>query len=158
MSAKSVELADAIAALLNDQEVVAEALGNGFSLSFEAKRRAAAFAVEELEELRDVQVSVFTGATRRERLTRGSWKHTYRPIIAIQKYMPGRDEPSELAQIDSLELLFEEICTVFENDADLAELSFVSFDGEDERDPYNYDALGQLKVFSTIIELEYTDG
>lgn len=157
---KSVELAEALTALLNDKDQAVGVLGgDGYSMPFEAKRRAAPFTVTELEELKVVQVAVYTGAQSRERQTRGKYRHTYKPIISIQQYADGRSEADVLTKVDALEGLVEEIYTVLEkSDLDLAGLSFLAFDDEEDREAYNADALKTLKVFVTDIELEYTDG
>ncbi len=147
---KSVDLADAIVALLNDED-------NSYSLPFQAERRAAPFSVNELENLKEVQVAVFTGAKKSERVTRESFAKTYRPIVAVTQYLDANDRDVEQAQADKLEQLVEEIEDILE-DEDLVDLSFVSFDEESDRAPFSDEALQNLRVFVTAITLEYTSG
>lgn len=147
----STDLADALVTLLNEAD-------NGFSIAFEARRGHAPLTVEEIEGLRDLQVLVFTGAKKKERRTRAGWQTTYRPVIAFQKYLAGESQETVDAEADSLEHLVEEVETLLESDeADLVGLSLASFAQEQDRPQYNPEALGELKVFVTAMELEYVD-
>lgn len=148
MSSKSVELANAIVGALNDD-------ATSFVLNFQAKRRAAPLTERELDDEPGLTVSVFTGAKKAERVTRGSYQRNYKPIIAIQRKLDGGTYEANLILADKLEQLSEQIETRLE-DEDLADLSFVGFDEELDREPYNAEAMRDLGFFAVAITLEYT--
>lgn len=151
---RSVELADAITAFLNDA-------GNSFVLSFEAVRRAAPLTETELQNANQVQVLVFTGSTKTERITRGQTQRTYKPVIGIQRPLKEPTAEANLAIIDQLQELVEQIETALEaQDFELAEwnASFVSFDEEQYAEVYNAEILRDLSFFASAIELEYASG
>lgn len=150
MSSKSVELADAIVASLNDED-------NEFVLTFDAKRRAAPFTINEIEELKTLQVSVFTGSVKAERTIRAGFAKTYRPVVALQQKLGGETDEVNLAIADKITELSEQIVEHL-GELDLAELSFAAFDEEQDREQYNAEALRDLGVYAVAIGLEYTDG
>ncbi len=150
MSSVRVDLADAIVDLLNDG-------GNQFILTFVAQRKSAPLTAIELSELKDLSVLVFTGSSKLERVTRGSYGKTYKPIVAIQRLLTDETPEGNEAIVDQLEELVEQIEAVLE-DEDLADLSFVGFDDEQDREAYNAEALQNLSFFTTAIQLEYTSG
>lgn len=143
----SVELADAIVGLLNDPT-------NDFSFEFTAERRSAPLTTEELSELSNVKVYVFTGTTAKERLTRAQFQVRYKPIVVVQRPLDGTSQSGEQQSVDQLETLVEEIENVI-TDEDQGSLHFVGFDEENDRDPYDALALADLKVFARAITPEY---
>lgn len=150
MSSKSVELADAIVAALNDPT-------NGFVLTFEARRRAAPFHVSEIEQLSTLNVSVFTGSVKSERSTRASFAKTYKPFVAVQQKLGGASDEDNLAIADKITELSEQIVELLEQE-DLAGLSFVATDDEQDREQYSSEALRDLNVYTVAIGFEYTSG
>jgi hypothetical protein len=144
----SSELAQAIVDFLN---------GETFSIDFTAARRAVPFWT--LEELGDeLRVSVFTGTKRTERITRGNFQKTYKPIVAVQKKLPAGDEAELQQASDDLQQLVDEIEEVFET-ADFEvggnRYTFQSFNEEQEEDSYGIEALRSFGVFAVPIVLEY---
>jgi hypothetical protein len=143
MSAKNVELADAIVDLLNEEV---------FPIPFHAHRKVVPF--DDVQDIREVQVVVFTGPVAAVRITRGEFQRTYKPTVAVlQKIEPG-DESTQLLQCDGLQnlvALIEERLT----DEDLVDLTFQGFDEEQDRDPYNVEMLKALGAFATAITLTY---
>ncbi len=107
--------------------------------------------------MKDVAVLVFTGSSKLERVTRGSYAQTYKPIIAVQKALTDVTLEGNEAIVDQLEELVEQIETVLE-DEDLADLSFQGFDDDQDREAYNVEALQNLSFFTTAIQVEYTSG
>lgn len=129
-------------------------------MTFKVKRRSAPLTVDELEDLRDVSVSVFTGTKKTERRTRSDYQHTYKPVIAIHKKLSGETPEAKEAEVAALENFTEEIEALFETDAadvlDWASLD--SFEEEQERVSYNTEVLRDLDTFATQIVLMYIDG
>jgi hypothetical protein len=144
----SSELAQALVDFLN---------GETFSIDFTAARRAVPFWT--LDELgNELRVSVFTGTKRTERITRGSFQKTYKPIVAVQKKLPAGDESELQTESDALQELVDEI----EESLEVADFqvgdnkyTFQSFNEEQEEDSYGIEALRSFGVFAVPIVLEY---
>lgn len=150
MSAKSIELADAIVALLNNE-------GNEFALAFKAERAFGPLTEAELEECNEVRVMVFPGARRSERATRGSFAKTYQPVIGVQRPLKETTPEANQELAAKLTELVEQIEDVI-SDEDLAGLSFDTLDGEQYAELYNAETLRDLSFFAAAIAPEYTSG
>lgn len=150
MASKSVELRDAIADLLNDDD-------NDFAMAFEALPRTAPLTETEVGELQTVGVYVFTGSVKAVRVQRRRFERTYKPVIAVYHPLNRPNETLNLELTNQLQELIEQIEAVVE-DSDLADLSFVGFDEEEDREPYNAEAARTLSFFASAITLEYTSG
>lgn len=150
MSAVSIDLADAIAALLNAES-------NEYVMSFAAERALSPLTETELEKSSEVRVLVFPGARRTERATRGSSAKSYQPVVGIQRPLKeATPEANEQVSVRLTELV-EQIEDVLDNE-DLAGLSFVNLDGEQYSEIYNAEAMRDLSFFAAAIQLEYTSG
>lgn len=154
MNPKSAEIAIAIVDALNDP---ANAPAGGWAMPFLAERRAAALTENEVHEAQDARVMVFTGTKKTERATRRSFARTYKPIVSVQRLLGGATREANLAIVDTLELLTEQIESVLET-KDMAGLSFVAFDAEQDRDAYSPEAMQGMDYFAASINLEYTEG
>lgn len=152
MSAKSIELADAIAAHLND---------NDFEFQFEARRRHAPLSSEELEKLKGVLILVFAGPVALERVTRGRFKRTYKPIIAIHRRLNGASLEANEVLADKLVELTEQIAESLEDtdmEAGGEPLILNSFSDEQDNDLYSAEAMQTANIFIHATRLEYTTG
>lgn len=144
------ELADAIAALLNETPEE----GDEYTLAFEASRRAMPYV--DARDLKSVRVSVLAGTKSSERRTRTGFGHTYKPIIALSGIVTGADEPARLESLSRFIALTEEIEEVFEEfEGQLAGLTFIGFD-ESDAEPFNDENM-RVGVFTTNITLEFQD-
>jgi hypothetical protein len=142
---KSVELADAVVDLINAK--------TNYIFGVVAKRRRVPFdAIDKL--LRTPQVSVFQGPKKAEIITRGSFLRTYKTVVAVQKKLGSDPEADRNEEVDMLSTLVEQIETQVEGE-DLAGLSFLSFNEEQEEDAYGIEALRSLGCFAVPIFLQY---
>ena len=150
MSAASIDLADAIVELLNDDS-------NSYVMSFKAERALAPLTEEELEKAGEVRVLVFPGARRREPATRGHSAKSYQPVVGIQRALKEATPESNEELSVKLTELVEQIEDVLDGE-DLAGLSFVNMDGEQYSEIYNAEAMRDMSFFAAAIQLEYTSG
>lgn len=148
MSSRSNDLADAIVALLNDED-------NDFVLEFTARRASSPLTETELTDAKEVQVLVFPGARKSERVTRGSTAKSYKPVIGVQRSLTLPSIEANEQLIDQLQELVEQI---EDSITDVDDLSFVGFEEDQYAEIYSTEALRDLSFFAAAIEAEYTSG
>lgn len=151
MSSKRGDLADALVDLLNDEE-------NEFVLQFEAAKRSAPLTAIELRKADGVQVFVFTGSSKSERVERKRFSKTYKPVISIQRALKEATAESAEAVVEQLNELVEQIEEKIEGTSSLAGLSLESLDDDQDREAYNVEALADMNFYATTIQPEYTSG
>ncbi len=150
MSSKNVELANAIVAKLNDGTTE-------FEFAFAAVKREAPYSTKDIQDLAEVVVSVFTGTLRAVRTGRKHWEKTYKPAVVIQRYLNGETAEANEAIVARLHTLAEQIEDLLE-DEDLADLSIVGLNEDQDRPPYNVEMLMDNNVFNVAVVPEYTSG
>jgi hypothetical protein len=148
--AKTIELADGIVALLN-------AAAPSMEFQFQASRAVAVSTLLELQELKDLRVSVFTGSVKRVRGTRKHFDKTYKPVIAIQRKFDGGSPEQNLVLDARLELLEEQIVAALEN-VPIAGLAMMQCDEEQDKENFSAEAAFAVNVFASSITLTYQDG
>lgn len=148
MSARS--LADAIVVFLN-QDV------RGYSRTFVAERRAVPFSKP--EQLSTVKVSVFTGtkkAERNDRDRRQPFRHTYKPVIVVQKKLVAADDAARLAENDELQDFADELELSLQT-ATFEGFALDNINEEQDADTYSIEALKDQSCFAIAITLQYLE-
>jgi len=155
MSSKTVELAAAIVDLLNREP---EGDEEEFVLQFDAQRQHAPLTAFELVELDEVRVSVFTGSTKSERVERKRFSKSLKPIVAVQRGLNLETPEANVAMVDKLQELVEQIEARIASESQLAEMSFEGFEEDQDREPYSPEVMSTLNAFVSAIQLEYISG
>lgn len=152
MIAKTVELSEAIVAAINSHEGLV-----AYEVAFFAERRSVPF--DNVKDLAGLRVVVFDGVKSAERTgrsgTANAFTRTYKPTIAVLQKIPSTSDGDRKTLIDRNQIVVEQIEDVLE-DLDLAGLTFVGFDEEQDRDPYNVETLKANGCFVVAIGLEYS--
>lgn len=151
MSAKTVDLSLAIVELLK--------LHEGFVPTFIPERRTVPY--DKVEQLNDLRVVVFDGPKAAERTGRAGagreFTRTYKPTVAVLKKLAASNESVRQSQSDELQSLVGQIEEVLLADFDALGLTFIGFDEEQERDPFNIEMLKGLSCFAVATTLEYSE-
>lgn len=153
MSARAVQLCDAIVAKLNADPEEGE---TEFSQSFEARRLYSPFL--EADEVKTLQVYVLANAKKAERTGRSGFTWTFRPVVVVQQEIQGETEEQRQAHVDALQQLVEEIEERLGNAnfaTEAGTFSFITFDEEQDRDVYMLELLRDANRFGAAITLEY---
>lgn len=151
MASRAVELSEGIVRCVNG------APPDYYSLAFNAARRAV--PINEVSELNSLQVYVLDATRKTERSTRNPlhpFRHSFKPVVLIQKKLQEGSVESQLGESDALMGLAEEI----ERRIEQQEPDGFALDGFDENadgDLYNLDVMRAYGVFSRPIILQYTD-
>lgn len=150
---RSVELADAIAAKINESS-------GDFPIKF-VVRRWAPLTETELESANIASVLVFPGSIKSDRVTRRSHQKSYLPIVAVQKHLRATSDSDADQELQELHQLVEQIQDAL-TDADFTfddwSASFVGFEQEQYAEVYNAEAMQSFNFFASATELEYTSG
>lgn len=154
MSSTSRELVQAIVAKLNAEPGAGE---DEYVLQFTAVAASAPLTETELQEVSGVQVMVFAGSRKRERITRGRSATSFRPVIGIQRPINLETTEANEALVADCQHLLEQIEERLDG-VNLAGLTYLSLDDEQFTEFYNAEALRDLSYFAAAIELEYASG
>lgn len=148
--AKTIALADGIVAVLNEAAATME-------YEFQATRAVRVMTLAELQELKELRVSVFTGSVKRERGGRWGFDGTYKPVVAIQRKFDGRTPEENQAIEAKLERLEEQIIEALA-DPVIAGLAMLEVNESADTEVYSAEAAAQANVFASAISLTYREG
>lgn len=128
--------------------------GSAFSTPFVAKRRIAPFNTP--EDVNDLQVYVLMGTTQAELTSRDRFLRTLKPWVVVQKKITPDNDVAQLAEVDALLGLVEEIEECLEQNMPDG-FSLQAFNEEQDREVYNIDEMRNAGVFTSILVLTYTE-